>query len=326
MKKYFTLDDAVKEQFYKLPKVFFLKDSVYYSMTLTSKSLYSILSDRNSISIKNKWIDEENKVYFIYKQEDLCDITGIKDPKTLRKYLKELETYELIERKKQGFNLPDRFYLIHPNVTEEQFYRIYKASEGEFEPENKCNSNDGEKFPNDREKSPNSQGKIPGCDKEKTPPSNNNMSNLNNSNYKKEKEKKKTKKEPTQTEIDEVVNAYTSNEELKTAIIEFVKFRKGMGKGRFMTTYAVKLLTKKLDRFANDDNTKIEIINKSILNGWSDVYELKEPCKNKGGFNNESRSNTSKNNEPSKRESKEDEYGPEYWEEQNRILNEGIDF
>ena len=326
MKKYFTLDDAVKEQFYKLPKVFFLKDSVYYSMTLTSKSLYSILSDRNSISIKNKWIDEENKVYFIYKQEDLCDITGIKDPKTLRKYLKELETYELIERKKQGFNLPDRFYLIHPNVTEEQFYRIYKASEGELEPENKCNSNDGEKFPNDREKSPNSQGKIPGCDKEKTPPSNNNMSNLNNiNNNKKEKEKKKTKKIPTQTEIDEVINAYTSNEELKTAIIEFVKFRKGMGKGRFMTTYAVKLLTKKLDRFANDDNTKIEIINKSILNGWSDVYELKEPCKNKGGFNNESRSNTSKNNEPSKGESKE-EHDAKYWEEQNRILNEMLDF
>ena len=326
MKKYFTLDDAVKEQFYKMPKVFFLKDSVYYSMTLTSKSLYSILADRNSVSIKNKWIDEENKVYFIYKQEDLCDITGIKDPKTLRKYLKELETYELIERKKQGFNLPDRFYLIHPNVTEEQFYRIYKASEGELEPENKCVPNDEEKFPNGREKSPNSQGKIPGCDKGKTPPSNNNMSNLNNSNYKKEeKGKKKTKKEPTQTEIDEVVNAYTSNEELKTAIIEFVKFRKGMGKGRFMTTYAVKLLTKKLDRFANDDNTKIEIINKSILNGWSDVYELKEPCKNKGGFNNESRSNTSKNNEPSKGESKE-EHDAKYWEEQNRILNEGIDF
>ena len=143
---------------------------------------------------------------------------------------------------------------------------------------------------------------------------------------KKEKtKKKKTKKEPTQTEIDEVVNAYTSNEELKTAIIEFVKFRKGMGKGRFMTTYAVKLLTKKLDRFANDDNTKIEIINKSILNGWSDVYELKEPCKNKGGFNNEPRSNTSKNNEPSKGESKE-EHDAKYWEEQNRILNEMLDF
>ena len=155
-------------------------------------------------------------------------------------------------------------------------------------------------------------------------------SSINNSSInlnKKEKKEKNpsNKKIPTQTEIDEVVNAYTTNEELKTAIIEFVKFRKGMGKGRFMTTYAVKLLTKKLDRFANDDNTKIEIINKSILNGWSDVYELKEPCKNKGGFNNESRSNTSKNNEPSKGEPKE-EHDAKYWEEQNRILNEMLDF
>lgn len=329
MKKYFTLDDAIKEQFYKLPKVFFLKDSVYYSMTLTSKSLYSILSDRNSISIKNKWIDEENKVYFIYKQEDLCDITGIKDPKTLRKYLKELETYELIERKKQGFNLPDRFYLIHPNVTEEQFYRIYKASEGELESGNKCNSNDGEKFPNDGEKFPNSQGKIPGCDKEKTPPSNNNISNLNNSNYKKEKEKKPSnKKIPTQTEIDEVVNAYTSNEELKATLIEFVKFRKSIK--RVMTTYALELLLKKLDKLSNDDNTKIEILNESIINGWNGIFPLKDNStpKNKGGFNNESRSNTSKNNEPSKGKSEgsKDERDAKYWEEVNRKLNEGIDF
>ena len=51
-------------------------------------------------------------------------------------------------------------------------------------------------------------------------------------------------------------------------------------------------------------------------------YDDKE---NKGGFNNESRSNTSKNNEPSKGESK-DEHDAKYWEEQNRILNEMLDF
>ena len=51
-------------------------------------------------------------------------------------------------------------------------------------------------------------------------------------------------------------------------------------------------------------------------------YDDKE---NKGGFNNESRSNTSKNNEPSKGESKE-EHDAKYWEEQNRILNEMLDF
>ena len=51
-------------------------------------------------------------------------------------------------------------------------------------------------------------------------------------------------------------------------------------------------------------------------------YDDKE---NKGGFNNEFRSNTSKNNEPSEGKS-EDEHDAKYWEEQNRILNEGIDF
>ena len=51
-------------------------------------------------------------------------------------------------------------------------------------------------------------------------------------------------------------------------------------------------------------------------------YDDKE---NKGGVNNESGSNTSKNNEPSKGEPKE-EHDAKYWEEQNRILNEMLDF
>ena len=155
-------------------------------------------------------------------------------------------------------------------------------------------------------------------------------SSINNSsinlNKKEKKEKKKTKKEPTQTEIDEVINAYTSNEELKATLIEFVKFRKSIK--RAMTTRALELLIKKLDKLSNDDNTKIEILNESIMNGWNGIFPLKDNStpinKNKGGFNNESRSNTSKNNEPSKGESK-DEHDAEYWKEQNRILDEMLD-
>ena len=156
-------------------------------------------------------------------------------------------------------------------------------------------------------------------------------SSINNSsiNLNKEKKEKKpsSKKIPTQTEIDEVINAYTSNEELKATLIEFVKFRKSIK--RVMTTRALELLIKKLDKLANDDNTKIEILNESIMNGWNGIFPLKDNStpinKNKGGFNNEPRSNTSKNNEPSKGESKE-EHDAKYWEEQNRILNEMLDF
>ena len=63
-----------------------------------------------------------------------------------------------------------------------------------------------------------------------------------------------------------------------------------------------------------------------VLEGnYNDRSQQNSGIGNKGGFNNESRSNTSKNNEPSKGESK-DEHDAKYWEEQNRILNEGIDF
>ena len=145
-------------------------------------------------------------------------------------------------------------------------------------------------------------------------------------NIKKEKGKKKTKNEPTQTEIDMLIEEYTNNTELKNTLIEFVKHRKSLKAP--MTTRALKQLMNKLNLLATNDFTKIEILNESILNGWKGVFPLKNNWapKNKGGFNNEPRSNTSKNNEPSKGKSKEDEYGPEYWEEQNRILNEGIDF
>ena len=317
MKRYFTIYEEVKEQYYRIPKAFMLEESKYFEMSPMAKLIYSILSDRNSVSIKNKWVDEEKRVYFVYKQEELCKILGIKHTATARKYLKELETYELLERVRQGLNKPDRLYLLHPEVTEEEIYKILNNEETQEKEEE--NSDETSKI--------NGQIKIDYQENQNLSSSiinNNNTNDINN--IKKEKEKKKTKKEPTQTEIDEVINAYTSNEELKATLIEFVKFRKSIK--RVMTTHALELLIKKLDRFANDDNTKIEILNESIMNGWNGIFPLKDNStpnnKNKGGFNNESRSNTSKNNEPSKGKSKE-EHDAEYWKEQNRILDEMLD-
>ena len=146
---------------------------------------------------------------------------------------------------------------------------------------------------------------------------------INNKKEKKEKASSKNNK----SEIDMLIEEYTNNTELKNTLIEFVKHRKSLKAP--MTTRALKQLMNKLNSLATNDFTKIEILNESILNGWKGVFPLKNDWtpinKNKGGFNNESRSNTSKNNEPSKGESK-DEHDAKYWEEQNRILNEGIDF
>ena len=55
MKRYFTIYEEVKEQYYKIPKVFMLEESKYFEMSAMAKLIYSILSDRNSVSIKNKF-------------------------------------------------------------------------------------------------------------------------------------------------------------------------------------------------------------------------------------------------------------------------------
>ena len=146
---------------------------------------------------------------------------------------------------------------------------------------------------------------------------------INNKKEKKEKASSKNNK----SEIDMLIEEYTNNTELKNTLIEFVKHRKSLKAP--MTTRALKQLMNKLNSLATNDFTKIEILNESILNGWKGVFPLKNDWtpinKNKGGFNNESRNNTSKDNEPSKGKPKE-EHDAEYWKEQNRILNEGIDF
>ena len=146
-------------------------------------------------------------------------------------------------------------------------------------------------------------------------------------NNKKEK-REKTNSKNNKSEIDMLIEEYTNNTELKNTLIEFVKHRKSLKAP--MTTRALKQLMNKLNSLATNDSVKIEILNESILNGWKGVFPLKNDWapinKYRGGFNNEPRCNTSKNYEPSKGKSKEDEHDAEYWEEQNRILNEGIDF
>ena len=172
MSNYFTLEEVAKEQFIRVPKVFIEEDSKYFSMSAMTKLLYGVLLDRNTLSIKNGWVDEDKRVFFLFKQESLCRVLGTKDPKTIRKYLNELEKYGLLERKKQGVNLSDKLYLKHVEITEDQAYKTI----------GKNSLPDGEKFPN-------GQGKIPYQDGEKFP-TNKNESNKNENSSATEKVEK----------------------------------------------------------------------------------------------------------------------------------------
>ena len=60
---------------------------------------------------------------------------------------------------------------------------------------------------------------------------------------------------------------------LEQTIQEFIKMRKSIKKQ--MTDYAIVILRKKLSKMAKDEETQIEILEQSILNGWQGIFPLK---------------------------------------------------
>lgn len=87
----------------------------------------------------------------------------------------------------------------------------------------------------------------------------------------KEKPKKKsvTKKEKT---IDDVLSERPLSEKLEKTVREFVSMRKSIKKP--MNGNALDLMLNKLDKMASDEQTKIEILNQSIMNSWQGIFEL----------------------------------------------------
>ena len=88
-----------------------------------------------------------------------------------------------------------------------------------------------------------------------------------------EKEKERKKKASKAESFDSIIDVYTPDQDLRNAIMEFIKMRQRIRKP--MTNYALSLLLKKLDKMATRADTKIDILNQSIENSWQTVYPLK---------------------------------------------------
>lgn len=75
---------------------------------------------------------------------------------------------------------------------------------------------------------------------------------------------------------EDVINMFKSfnnNEDLQNNLIDFYKMRLDI---KPMTNAAVTRLLNKLTKIAADENEMIQMLDNSIINGWQDVYELKE--------------------------------------------------
>ena len=109
---YFYGSEADQYTFYRIPKILF-KDKMFKDVSAEAKVLYGLMLDRMGLSIKNRWVDEENRVYIIYTIADIMEDLNCADQKA-GKLLSELDTVKgvgLIERKRQGLGKPNIIYV-----------------------------------------------------------------------------------------------------------------------------------------------------------------------------------------------------------------------
>ncbi|NLJ88071.1 MAG: replication initiator protein A, partial [Epulopiscium sp.] len=69
---YFYRRDGERYSFYMLPKVL-VTDDRFKNLSSDAKVLYSCLLDRNTLSNKNGWIDEEERVYIIFTINEIME-------------------------------------------------------------------------------------------------------------------------------------------------------------------------------------------------------------------------------------------------------------
>lgn len=106
---YYYGNEAEQFTFIRVPKIF-LKDKRFSKLSSDAKLLYGILLDRMQLSIKNQWIDDQNRVYIIYKISEIMEDFDYSNKKS-GEMLNELHKFGIIEKVRRGQGKPDLIYV-----------------------------------------------------------------------------------------------------------------------------------------------------------------------------------------------------------------------
>lgn len=101
--KYFYGTEAEKFTFYRVPKLL-ITHSYFANVSNDAKLLYSLMLDRMSLSMKNGWFDDENRVYINFSLTEAMEQLSIGKNKAMKLFA-ELDSEKgvgLIERRIQG--------------------------------------------------------------------------------------------------------------------------------------------------------------------------------------------------------------------------------
>ena len=106
---YYYGNQADQFTFVRIPKVM-LTDKKFTDLSIQAKMLYGVLLDRMGLSMKNGWLDDENRVYIIYQISEIQEDLGFSKKKSID-YLAELEAFGLVEKRRRGLGLSNIIYV-----------------------------------------------------------------------------------------------------------------------------------------------------------------------------------------------------------------------
>ena len=98
--------------FYRIPKILFT-DPFFKKLSCEAKVLYGLMLDRMALSVKNKWFDEQDRVYIIFTIDDARELMGC-CKQTAVKIMAELDSQKgigLIEKKRLGLGKANIIYV-----------------------------------------------------------------------------------------------------------------------------------------------------------------------------------------------------------------------
>lgn len=96
--------------YFRIPKALF-QDIRFRQLSTDARTLYGILLDRMSLSVKNHWLDEQSRVYIIFTTEEIMEALSCANQKACRLMLELEKDAGLVERKRQGLGRPSLIYV-----------------------------------------------------------------------------------------------------------------------------------------------------------------------------------------------------------------------
>lgn len=102
---YFYETEAAEFRFYRMPKALFGG-----GLSLEAATLYGLMLDRVGLSVKNGWRDSLGRVYIYFVQTDVQRLLRCGHNRATA-FMRELERFGLIERRRQGLGKPAIIYV-----------------------------------------------------------------------------------------------------------------------------------------------------------------------------------------------------------------------